>query len=135
MKAMNMMRVSWAMSSGVWFFFLVLFCIWLGWWATAIAVFFLLLPDVSLIGAFAEKGRLKPSRVNFYNQMHVMTLPIGMILVGLAAFFITGGLNGGFWPVALGGIAWFVHAAADRAFGFGLRDENGSIIPVTGGFA
>ena len=34
------------------------------------------------------------------------------------------------WPIALAGLAWFVHVAADRAFGYGLRDADGRIIPV-----
>ena len=31
---------------------------------------------------------------------------------------------------ALAGAAWFVHIAADRAFGYGFRDADGDIIPV-----
>ncbi|WP_336991463.1 DUF4260 family protein [Leucobacter sp. VD1] len=127
---MNFMRVSWGMSAFVWFGFIVLTCVALGWPAVGIAVLFGALPDVALIGGFAQQGRLKPERVKFYNTLHSMPVPIAMLVLGAVAFFITGGFDGGFWPLALAGAAWFVHIAADRAFGFGFRDADGSIIPV-----
>jgi hypothetical protein len=115
---MNFMRVSWGMSALVWFAVIVLCCVFWGWWASLVAVIFGLFPDVALIGAFAGEGRLKPGRVRLYNTLHTMTYPIVLLVVGLIVFVTTGAL------------AWFVHIAADRALGFGLRAPDGSIIPV-----
>lgn len=130
MEPMNFMRVSWGMSALVWFGFIVLACVALGWPAVGIAVLFAVLPDVALIGGFAEQGRLKSERVRLYNTLHSMPVPIAMLVLGAVVFFITGGFDGGFWPLALAGAAWFVHIAADRAFGYGFRDADGDIIPV-----
>ena len=131
---MNMMRVSWGMSALVWFGFVVLWCVALGWPAVGIAMLFAILPDVPLIDGFAERGRLKAERVRLYNTLHSMPVPLAMLALGAVAFFITGGLNDGFWPLALAGAVWFVHIAADRAFGYGFRDADGGIIPVGGPF-
>lgn len=127
---MNLVRATFGMSAVVWFVVIVLCCIQWGLPATVVAIVFGILPDVSLIGAFAGEGRLKPSRVRLYNSLHIVPVPIALLLVGVAVFLITGGFDGGFWGVALAGLAWFVHVAADRAFGFGLRAPDGSIIPV-----
>ena len=124
------MRLSWGMGAAVWFAVIVLVCIALGPAAVIVALVFGLGPDLTLIGAFAERGRLKPSRVRLYNTAHTMTLPIALLVIGLVTFFITGGIDGGFVHIALAGAAWFVHIAADRAFGFGIRDSDGAIIPV-----
>lgn len=127
---MNFMRLSWGMSAAVWFAVIVLVCISLGPIAVIVALVFGLGPDVSLLGAFSERGRLKPSRVRLYNTLHTMITPVVLLVIGLIVFFLTGGVNGGFVYVALAGAAWFVHIAADRAFGFGFRDADGTIIPV-----
>ncbi len=127
---MGFLRLTWGMSAAVWFVVLVLACIWWGWPATAVAVIFGALPDIALIGAFAGQGCLKPERVRLYNTLHTMTLPIILLAAGLVVFLVTGGYESGFWPIALAGLAWFVHVAADRAFGYGLRDADGRIIPV-----
>ncbi|GAA2187562.1 hypothetical protein GCM10009786_13040 [Leucobacter alluvii] len=127
---MNLMRLSWGMGAAVWFAVTVLVCVALGPAAVIVALAFGLGPDVALIGAFAERGRLKPTRVRLYNTLHTMTLPIVLLVIGSVTFFITGGIDGGFIYIALAGAAWFVHIAADRAFGFGFRDSDGSIIPV-----
>ena len=127
---MNSLRLVWGMSAAVWLIVIVMACVWWGWPATGVAVLFGLLPDVALIGAFAEQGRLKPSRVRLYNTLHTMTIPIALVVVGVAVFILTGAYESGFWPIALAGLAWFVHVAADRALGFGLRDADGAIIPV-----
>lgn len=127
---MGLMRVTWGMNAAVWFVMIVLACIWWGTPAIIIAVVFGLMPDIALIGAFAEKGRLKPSRVPLYNTLHMMWAPIGIFIIGVAVLFFTGGFEAGIWQIALAGLAWFVHVAADRAFGFGLRDDDGTILPI-----
>lgn len=87
-------------------------------------------PDVALIGAFAEPGRLRPERVRFYNYLHVLPGPLAVLSVGLAVFVLTGAFSGGSFAAALVGFAWLVHIATDRAAGFGLRDARGEILPV-----
>lgn len=127
---MNVLRVTWGMSALVWAGVLVLSCMWWGLPAAFVAIAFLLAPDLSLIGAFAEKGRLKTNYVRLYNSLHNMTMPVVLLGLGVLLFFLTGGFNGGLWQLAIAGLAWFVHIAADRALGFGLRATDGSIIPV-----
>lgn len=127
---MNALRASWGMSAFVWLGFLVLACVALKTPAIILVMIFLAMPDIALVGGFAEKGRLKPERVRLYNTLHTMTYPIVVLIVGMIVFALTGWVNGGFWPLALAGAAWFVHIAADRAFGFGFRDADGNIIPV-----
>lgn len=128
---MGYSRVTWGMSAAVWLIVIVIVCNSWGWPAIGLAILFGVLPDIALIGAFgAERGKLKPERVRFYNIMHSMYIPMPMVIVGIAIFFVTGGFESGFWALAIAGLAWFVHIAADRAFGFGFRDTDGSIIPV-----
>lgn len=128
---MGYSRVIWGMTAALWFVIAVLWCVWFGWAAAAVAIVFAILPDIALIGAFAGAGKLKPERVPFYNAMHSVPVAVGVLVVGFAVFMFTGGINGGMWGIGLAGLAWFVHIAADRAFGFGLRAPDGSIIPVS----
>ncbi|GAA1318983.1 DUF4260 family protein [Leucobacter albus] len=128
---MGYSRVTWGMSALLWLVITVLWCVWFGWPAVAVAVVFAILPDVALIGAFATPGVLKPERVAFYNTMHHAGIAVAVLAAGVALFLATGGMEGGVWAVGLAGLAWFVHIAADRALGFGRRDTDGSIIPVT----
>lgn len=127
---MGYSRVIWGMTAALWLVIAVLWCVWFGWGAAAVAIVFAILPDVALLGAFAAPGKLRPERVSFYNTMHSVPIAVGVLAVGVAVFLLTGGINGGIWAVGLAGLAWFVHIAADRAFGFGLRAADGSIIPV-----
>lgn len=127
---MNPVRVSWGMSGAVWLVMAIMCCVYWGWPAIGITVLFGLVPDLPLIGGFIEKGRLNPNRVKLYNTLHVTTIPVAMLVLGIVVLFLTGGFDTGFWPLALAGVAWFVHIAADRAFGFGLRDADGSMLPV-----
>ncbi|MCS3428168.1 DUF4260 domain-containing protein [Leucobacter aridicollis] len=127
---MGYSRVVWGMSALLWLIITVLWCVWFGWPATLVAVIFAILPDIALVGAFASQGKLKPERVAFYNTMHNALIAVGVLVAGFAVFMLTGGMDGGIWAIGLAGLAWFVHIAADRAFGFGRRDVDGSIIPV-----
>lgn len=127
---MNALRASWGMSAIVWLGFLVLACVALKTPAIIVVAIFALMPDIALIGGFAEKGRLKPERVRLYNTLHTMTYPIALLIIGVIIFALTGWITGGFWPLMLAGAAWFVHIAADRALGFGFRDADGNIVPV-----
>lgn len=127
---MNMVRAAFSMSAVVWFVVVILSCVMWGIPAVIVAVVFGIMPDLALIGGFAEKGRLKPERVRIYNTLHAAPVPIVVMLIGVVIFLVTGGYEGGVWGVALAGLAWFVHIAADRAFGYGLRAPDGSIVPV-----
>ncbi|MFI9551926.1 DUF4260 family protein [Nonomuraea endophytica] len=86
---------------------------------TAIAV--VIVPDLTmLIGAReAGKGRLSPKAVPYYNFMHRPWIPL-VILVG----YSFGPID--FVPLFVAGLAWLLHVAADRAFGYGLRNPDGS---------
>lgn len=127
---MGYSRVIWGMTALLWLVITALWCTWFGTPAIIVGIIFALLPDIALIGAFAKPGILKPERVPFYNLMHNVLVSVVLIVVGLVIFFLTGGMDGGTWFIGLAGLAWFVHIAADRAFGFGLRDADGTIIPV-----
>lgn len=100
-----------------------------GWAGAGIILFFAVMPDVSLIGAFAGRGILKPERVRLYNLLHQAWIP--------AALFFVGGTVAFLWemraiglPVFWAGMGWLLHIAVDRTFGFGLRAPDGTIIPV-----
>ncbi|WP_434810177.1 DUF4260 family protein [Microbacterium sp. bgisy189] len=78
-----------------------------------------ILPDVALIGAFdpGRPGRLRPSRVAFYNLLHNPWLPVVTMLVGIV-----------FSALAfVAGCAWLLHIAIDRVAGYGPREPDGSI--------
>ncbi|SNU01416.1 protein of unknown function [Ruaniaceae bacterium KH17] len=105
-------------------------CVTWGWRATVIAVVFGMLPDATLIGAFAERGRLKSSRVRGYNFAHSPSLACAIIGVGAIGWLATSATSGGYWPALLAGLAWLMHIAVDRLVGYGLRAPDGSIIPV-----
>lgn len=96
-----------------------------GWGATFVLVVAVILPDVALIGAFAEQGRLRPERVRFYNLLH--SLPLALLTATAASALA---LGTGSTTLFLVGLAWLTHIAVDRACGFGLRAPDGSIRPV-----
>lgn len=124
----------------------------LGWTATAIIVVFAILPDIALIGAFdpEAQGRLRTKSVPFYNALHRIWLPLTILIAGALAGLLSAGSEGGDtteffrFPtlgsttndlqvfLLLAAIAWFLHIAADRACGFGLREDDGTIRPVGG---
>lgn len=101
-----------------------------GWFAASILIVFALLPDIALIGAFAEQPPLiRPERVRFYNLMHTPWIPSVMMLIALAPWPPLGlGLQGGL-ELFLAGLAWLTHICVDRALGYGLRNADGSIRP------
>jgi hypothetical protein len=122
----NRARVWWAITAMLLLAAAIGLCIALGWGAAGITLLFAVLPDAALIGAFAEQGRLKPSRVRFYNLMHAPILAIALAAAGAIPLLLPARP----WGLALAGLAWTAHIAADRAFGYGLRAPDGSIVPV-----
>lgn len=123
----NRARVWWAITAMLLLAAVIGLCIALGWGAAGITLLFALLPDAALIGTFAEQGRLKPSRVRFYNLMHAPILAMTLAAAGAILLLL---LPARPWGLALAGLAWMAHIAADRAFGYGLRAPDGSIVPV-----
>lgn len=122
---MNIIRLLWTLGS----FVLLGVCVYLGmrygWSATVIMVCAVIVPDLSLIGAFAGEGRLRPNRVAFYNLFHSLPLAGAGFIIGMALELA------GVSPIVLYvGAAWLLHIAVDRACGFGVREEDGSIRPV-----
>lgn len=139
---MNTVRVVWAIVAAALIAAIVAFCLEQGWAAAGVAALFAVLPDVALVGAFAERGRLKPSRVLAYNLLHSLVLAVLVTVLGLTLLGLPGegasaaqaegqwgeGLLGaGHWGVAVAGMAWCAHIAADRAFGYGTREKDGTI--------
>ncbi|NRQ36729.1 DUF4260 family protein [Nonomuraea sp. NN258] len=85
------------------------------------AILFVIVPDLTLFIGASEggNGRLSPRAVPFYNFMHRPWIPLA-ILVG----YSFGPID---WvPLFVMGLAWLLHVAADRAFGYGLRNRDGS---------
>jgi hypothetical protein len=88
-----------------------------GWWQLAA---FGLGPDLALFagaGSGLERGQLHPRAVPLYNALHRFRGPV--ILLAAAPV----GLVGSGWFI--GGLAWALHIAIDRALGFGLRTPDG----------
>lgn len=71
-----------------------------------------LAPDLSMVGYLVgpEVGALT------YNTVHVYVWPLAL----LAGFLLTG-----VEPLGWGGAVWAGHIGADRAFGYGLKEESG----------
>ncbi|MBP1324987.1 hypothetical protein JOF28_000219 [Leucobacter exalbidus] len=127
---MGFPRVTWGMSAGVWFVVLMMCCVQWGLPAATVAIIAGVLPALPLIGGFTGDGRMKPGRVPLYNSMIGMLGPIVVLAIGIVVLFVTGGFATGFWGVGIAGLAWFVHAAASRAFGFGPRLDDGTLPKV-----
>lgn len=128
---MNTTRLAWSLLALVLLVFAVFEAVKYGWVAAGVIVVFALLPDLALIGAFAEQGRLRPGRVRAYNIAHTPWIPLALIVasVVLPLPSLGWGLRGGL-ELFLAGLAWLLHIALDRACGFGLRAPDGSIRPV-----
>jgi hypothetical protein len=83
-------------------------------------------PDLAFlagIGQPAEQGRLPTRAVWVYNLLHRPWLPLIMLLV----VSVDGQSNTQAAPYFVAGLAWLVHITLDRALGFDLRAEDGSV--------
>ncbi|TMR20943.1 DUF4260 family protein [Nonomuraea turkmeniaca] len=89
--------------------------------ALVTAILFAILPDLTMLIGAREGGNglLSPKAVPYYNFMHRPWIPLA-IMVG----YSFGPID--FVPLFVAGLAWLLHVAADRAFGYGLRNQDGS---------
>lgn len=94
-----------------------------GWAAGLTVLIFLILPDLALIGGFAEPGRLNPRAVPVYNVLHSYWIPVALIAISflpLPELWLRSGLE-----VFLAGVAWATHITVDRTVGYGFRGADG----------
>ncbi|MFI6388603.1 DUF4260 family protein [Nonomuraea sp. NPDC050547] len=114
-------RVAWAALALFLLAFTVLEVVNHGAPALVTAIVFAIVPDLTMFIGAREggDGRLSPKAVPFYNFMHRPWIPL-VILVG----YSFGPVD--FVPLFVAGLAWLLHVAADRAFGYGLRNRDGS---------
>ncbi|MBW8796400.1 MAG: DUF4260 family protein [Streptomyces sp.] len=116
-------RTAWLAAALFWTAFAVLEGVNHGWLAGALALLFLLLPDLTFLVALDEaprmaKGQLPPRAVPYYNAMHRALVPLALLVVYAFAPFA--------WPPAFAALCgWLAHISYDRAFGYGLRTTEG----------
>lgn len=115
-------RVAWAALAAFLLAFIVLEVINHGGSALVAALLFLIAPDLPMfIGASAAGGgKLSPKAVPYYNVMHRPWIPLAVLVA-----YSVGGL-GDWVPLFTAGLGWLAHIALDRAFGYGLRERDGS---------
>ncbi|GAB3002186.1 DUF4260 family protein [Saccharothrix stipae] len=115
-------RVAWAALAAFLVAFIVLEVINHGGPALIGALLLLIAPDLTMfIGARAAgNGRLSPKAVPYYNVVHRPWIPLAVLVV-----YSTGAL-GDHVPLFTAGLGWLAHIALDRAFGYGLRERDGS---------
>ncbi|WP_217551475.1 DUF4260 family protein [Streptomyces sp. GbtcB6] len=117
-------RTAWLAAALFWTAFAVLEGVHHGWLAGALALLFLILPDLTFLVALDEaprmaKGRLAPRAVPYYNAMHRALVPLGLLVAYAAQPFFS-------WPPAFAALCgWLAHISYDRAFGYGLRTKEG----------
>jgi hypothetical protein len=115
-------RVAWAALAAFLLAFIVLEVINHGGSALVAALLLLIVPDLTMvIGAGAAgDGKLSPKAVPYYNLMHRPWIPLAVLVI-----YSLGGL-GDWVPLFTAGLGWLAHIALDRAFGYGLREHDGS---------
>lgn len=117
-------RVAWAALAVFLLAFIVLEVVNHGVSALIAALLLLIAPDLTmLVGASPEvagSGKLPPKAVPYYNFAHQPWIPLAVLVV-----YSVGGL-GDWVPLFTAGLGWLAHVALDRAFGYGLRERDGS---------
>jgi hypothetical protein len=115
-------RVAWAALAVFLLAFVVLEVINHGGPALVAALLLLVAPDLTMVigdGA-AGDGKLSPKAVPYYNAVHRPWIPLAVLIV-----YSVGAL-GSWVPLFTAGLGWLAHVALDRAFGYGLRERDGS---------
>jgi uncharacterized protein DUF4260 len=77
-------------------------------------------PDLALlagVGRGLARGQLHPRAVPLYNLAHRVWGPLVLVVMAAAGVLPVGFL--------IGGLAWGLHVAVDRAVGYGLRSVDG----------
>jgi hypothetical protein len=116
-------RTAWLANALFWSAFAVLEAVNHGWTAGALALLFLVLPDLTFLVALDEaprmaKGQLAPRAVPYYNAMHRALVPLAL----MALYTVTPIA----WAPAFAALCgWLAHISYDRAFGYGLRTKEG----------
>jgi hypothetical protein len=116
-------RTAWLAAALFWTAFAILEGVNHGWLAGALALLFLILPDLTFLVALDEaprmaKGQLAPRAVPYYNAMHRALMPLGLLTL-----YVLGPVT---WPPAFAALCgWLAHISYDRAFGYGLRTKEG----------
>ncbi|MEU4446164.1 DUF4260 family protein [Actinosynnema sp. NPDC050801] len=115
-------RVAWAALAVFLLAFIVLEVINHGGSALIGALLLLIAPDLTMvIGAGAAgHGRLSPKAVPYYNLVHRPWIPLAVLVC------YSFGALGDWVPLFTAGLGWLAHIALDRAFGYGLRERDGS---------
>jgi hypothetical protein len=88
-----------------------------GWWQLAA---FGIGPDLALLAGVGDglaRGQLHPRAVRLYNAVHRFPGPVLVLALATAGVGGTG--------LVVGGLAWALHVALDRAVGYGLRTPDG----------
>lgn len=96
--------------------------------AIALAAAVAIAPYATLAGAFVAKGQMNSARVRLHNAAFGILAPIVLLIIGIVVLLVTGGFESGVWAFGLAGLAWFVTSAVYRAFGFGPREEDGTLL-------
>ncbi|MFG2952332.1 DUF4260 family protein [Streptomyces sp. NPDC048291] len=116
-------RTAWLAAALFWTAFAILEGVNHGWLAGALALLFLVLPDLTFLVALDEaprmaKGQLAPRAVPYYNAMHRALVPLTLLVAYAFGPFA--------WPPAFAALCgWLAHISYDRAFGYGLRTKEG----------
>ena len=116
-------RTAWLAGALFWSAFAVLEAVNHGWLAGALALLFLVLPDLTFLVALDEaprmaKGQLAPRAVPYYNAMHRALVPLALMVL----YTVTPVA----WAPAFAALCgWLAHISYDRAFGYGLRTKEG----------
>jgi hypothetical protein len=116
-------RTAWLANALFWSAFAILEAANHGWPAGALALVFLILPDLTFLVALDDaprmaKGQLAPRAVPYYNAMHRALVPLAL----MALYTVTPMA----WAPAFAALCgWLAHISYDRAFGYGLRTKEG----------
>ncbi|WP_327371067.1 DUF4260 family protein [Streptomyces sp. NBC_01217] len=122
-SASRQVRAAWALLSVLLLIWAVFEAAKYGGWVIVAAVAGLIAPDLSFFVGISgphQHGRLPRRAVPVYNLLHRPVVAIALMLTCLVPDSPAVAV-----PLFNFGLAWLVHIASDRAFGFGLRTAEG----------